>query len=103
MFEIFSESDKSVVLIEKIRNGEISLLNAKNDQLNFQSRLGKIKKGRSKSKEQKNKIKNINILYKGRKDAIKFYDDYSSMVSEAKTKVKGTWLKISTLKQMLQR
>ena len=39
------------------------------------------------------------MLYKGRKNVIKFYDDYSSMVAEAK----GTGLKILTPKQMLQR
>ena len=44
------------------------------------------------------------MLYKGRKEAIKFFDDYSSMVSEAKNKTtKGTGLKILTPKQMLQR
>ena len=44
------------------------------------------------------------ILYKARNEAIKFYDDYSLMMSEAKTKAtKGTGLKILTPKQMLQR
>ena len=44
------------------------------------------------------------MLYKARSEAIKFYDDYSLMMSEAKTKVtKGTGLKILTPKQMLQR
>ena len=44
------------------------------------------------------------MLYKARNKAIKFYDDYSLMMSKAKTKVtKGTWLKILTPKQMLQR
>ena len=46
------------------------------------------------------------MLYKGRSEAIKFYDDYSSMMSEAKAKAKatkGTGLKILTPKQMLQR
>ena len=44
------------------------------------------------------------MLYKARKEAIKFFDDYSSMVSEAKNKAtKGTGLKILTPKQMLQR
>ena len=36
------------------------------------------------------------MLYKARNEAIKLYDDYSSMVAEAKTK-------ILTPKQMLQR
>ena len=47
---------------------------------------------------------NIEILYKARNEAIKFYDDYSLMMSEAKNKAtKGTGLKILTPKQMLQR
>ena len=44
------------------------------------------------------------MLYKARNKAIKLFDDYSSMVSEAKAKAtKGTGLKILTAKQMLQR
>ena len=46
--------------------------------------------------------------YKARNEAIKFYDDYSLMMSEAKSKArknetKGTGLNILTPKQMLQR
>ena len=48
------------------------------------------------------------MLYKARNKAIKFYDDYSLMMSEAKYKekqneTKGKGLKILTPKQMLQR
>ena len=46
------------------------------------------------------------MLYKARSKAIKFYDDYSLMIPEAKAKAKatkGTGLKILTPKQMLQR
>ena len=44
------------------------------------------------------------MLYNARNEAIKFYDDYSLMVSEAKTKAtKGTGFKTLTPKQMLQR
>ena len=44
------------------------------------------------------------MLYKVRNSDIEFFDDYSSMVSEAKLKtIKGTGLKILTSKQMLQR
>ena len=46
--------------------------------------LGEIKKGAKNSNEQKNTIYNIELLYKERKEAIKFFDDYSLMVSEAK-------------------
>ena len=47
---------------------------------------------------------NIETLYKARSEAIKFLDDYSLMMSEAKTKaIKGTGFKILTPKPMLQR
>ena len=49
---------------------------------------------------------NIEMLYKARNEVIKFYDDYSLMVSEAKNKAKnktsGKGLKILTPKQLLQ-
>ena len=44
------------------------------------------------------------MLYKSRNEAIKYYDDYSSIMSEAKYRAtKGTGLKVLTPKQMLQR
>ena len=84
----------------------MSLVDAKIDQGKFKSDLGKIKNGSSnkKSEEQKSVLYGIELLYKSRNDVINFYDDYSSMVSEAKTKATtGTGLKILTPKQLLQR
>ena len=44
------------------------------------------------------------MLYKARNEAIKFYDDYSSMMFEAKYRAtKGKRLKILTPKQVLQK
>ena len=44
------------------------------------------------------------MLYKARNKAIKFSDDYCSLVPEAKTKAtKGAGLKILTPKNILQR
>ena len=37
-------------------------------------------------KSKNNALYNIEMLYKARNEAIKFYDDYSLMVSEAKIK-----------------
>ena len=50
--------------------------------------MGEIEKGNNKKrlKEQKNALCNTEMLYKAREEAIKFYDDYSLMVSEAKIK-----------------
>ena len=51
-----------------------------------------------------NILYNIEMLYKARNEAIKFYGNYSSMMSEAKYRAtKGTGVKILTPKQMLQR
>ena len=45
---------------------------------------------------QKNNLYNIQIFYRSRNEAIKFYDDYSSVMSEAEYKAtKGTGLKIN--------
>ena len=70
--------------------------------------MGEIKKGNKKhrSREQKNALYNIEMVYKARNEAIKFYDYYSLMMSELKTKAKeseGRGLKILTPKQILQR
>ena len=53
----------------------------------------------------KKKLANINVLFNSRCNAIKFIEDYVSMILEAKrlAKQEGTELKILTPKQMLQR
>ena len=76
---------------------------------NLNSNLGEVKKAhKNRSKKQKDSLRNIEMVYKAKNKAIKFYDDYSSMVSDAKnqsikrTKPRGIGLKILTFKQMLQ-
>ena len=86
--------------------GKISLVHAKSDQAEIKSNLSEVKKGNKKhrSKVQKNTLYNIEMLCKARNSVIGFFEDYSSIVSEAKLKtITGTWLKILTPKQMLQR
>ena len=95
-----------MLLLLSIKDDKISLTDIKNNQEKFKSYLREIKKGNNKrkSQEQKDTLYNIEILYKARNEAIKFYDGYSLIMSEAKTKaVKGEGLKILTPKQMLQR
>ena len=63
-----------------------------------------IQSGEMKLEEAKNDIKNIKLLYKSREAVIQLFNDYSSIASEAKYKVKHRdGLKILTPKQMLQR
>ena len=100
----FDEFHSALGIINKIQDGKEELADVKYNQKIFKLYLGEIKKGTKKSKEQKNTIYNIEMLYKARNEAIKFYDDYSLMMSEAKTKAKqnetkGTGLKILTPKK----
>ena len=80
----FDEFDNALGIINKIRDGKKDLAGVKKNQEKFKYYLGEIKKGAKKSKEQKNTIYNIEMLYKARNEAIKFYDDYSLMMSEVK-------------------
>ena len=89
----FDKFDNALNIINKIRNGEINLADVKNNQEKFKTYIGEIQKGNKKhrSKAQKSTLYNIEMLYKAKNEAIKFYDDYSLMMSEAKTKAtKGT-------------
>ena len=51
--EEFNTYDNALDLIHKIKNGEIKLADAKNNQINFKSSLDEIKRGSKKLKEQK--------------------------------------------------
>ena len=82
----------------------MKLEDAKELQNIFKSNLSKISKGRFQLEEQKSGSKNIKTLYKSREKVIKLFDDYSSIISEAKYKTNhGEGLKILTPRQMLQR
>ena len=83
----FDEFDNALYIIDKIQNGIIDLADVKNNQEKFKSYLGEIKKGnkKHKSKEQKNTSYNIEMLYKARNEAIKFYDDASNQPSKFRT------------------
>ena len=86
----FDKFDNAFSLLDKIRDGKISLTDVKERSRRFWKRSRRSKKRKP--------------LNNARKEVIKFFDDYFSMVSEAKIKAtKGTGLKIITLKQMLQR
>ena len=95
-----------LLLLSIKRDDKTGLADEKNNHEKFKSYLGETKKGnnRKKSREQRNASHNIETLYKARNKAIKFYDDYSLIMSVPKIKAtKGTRLKILTHKQMLQR
>ena len=84
--------------------GKISVEEAKNLQQHYEKYLKEIRKG-NKITEQKRTLANINVLIKARNKAIKFIEDYGSVIFEEKrlAKQEGTGLNILTSKQMLQR
>ena len=87
----FNEYIGAIDLINKIKDGDVSLKQAINDQDKLKSKLGDIKKGNSKGKS--------------RQAATDFFVEYTERVSEGRyrSKQEGTGLKILTPKQMFQR
>ena len=55
----FTQFDNAFSLLDKIRNGKISVTNAKNDQEKLRSDLSKIKRGNKKHKSNEGKKRNI--------------------------------------------
>ena len=102
----FSELEDPSTLLNEIKNGETSLEEAKIEQQNYLEYLNVIRKG-NKNAEQRKTLANMNMLYNARNDAIKFIEDYGSMILEAKKLAredqKGEGLKILTPNQMLKR
>ena len=54
----------------------------------FKITLNEISKGRFKSEEQKSALENIKLLYESWQAAIKLFNEYYSLESEAKYKTK---------------
>ena len=84
----------------------MSLEEAKIEQKNVLEYLNVTRKG-NKNAQQRKTLANVNMLYNARGDAIKFIEDYGSMIVEAKKLAredqKGEGLKILTPNQMLKR
>ena len=100
----FDKLDDLQVFLNDIKKGKISLKEAKNQQQNYYNYLNIIRRG-NRYADQKKVLANINIHFNVRNDAIKYIEDYGSMILEAKTlaKQEGTRLKILTPNQMLKR
>ena len=101
----FNKIEDPLTFLNDIKEGKISIQEAKDQQQNYYSYLNTIRRG-NKNASQKRTLANINILFNARDNAIKFYEDYSSMILEAKKLAReqeGTGLKILTYNQMLKR
>ena len=78
-----------ITFLHEIKKGETPLEEAKIMQENFLEYLSVIRKG-NKNAEQRKTLANIDMLYNARNDAIKFIEDYGSMILEAKKNSKRT-------------
>ena len=67
----------------------MSLEEVKNCRQNYLGYINIIRKG-NKNANQKNTLANINIFFNARNNAIKFIEDYGSMILEAKKTGKRT-------------
>ena len=76
----------SVDFLNGIKKGEITIEQAKASQEHFNNYLKTIRR-ENKTKEQENTLANTNRLINGRNNAIKFIEDYYSMILEANKKL----------------
>ena len=80
-----SELKDPEAFLDSIRKCKISIEEAPHKQEEFHRCLKKLII-ENQSEKQKKKLANINKLFKGRNNAIKFVDDYGSMILEARKK-----------------
>ena len=103
-FELDNTEDPFAFLND-IKKGKILLQKAKNIQKEYKKYLNKIRRG-NKTQEQIETLANMDILFNARDEAIRFIEDYGSMILEAKRLAKeqeGIGLKILTPNQILKR
>ena len=88
--EDFTKFDNALDLIDKIRDGEISLNKAKEEQAKLKSSIGEIKRVQKRNllKESREAKRHIENLCNARKVAIDFFDEYTSRASEARRHAK---------------
>ena len=75
-----------MAFLNEIKKGEITIEQAKDSQEDFNTYLETIQR-ENKTEQQKKALLNINRLFNGRNDSIKFVEDYGSMILEAKRKL----------------
>ena len=79
----FSELKSPLTLLDEIKKGEMTLEVAKDYQKDYLDYLKNIRKG-NKNAKPREILANLNMLYNAREKAIKFIEDYGSMILEAK-------------------
>ena len=81
----FSKKEDPLTFLSKIKKAEVTIEEAKESQKDFNKYLKVIRKG-NKYQELDKTLKNLNMLFNGRNDAINYIEDYGSMILEARKK-----------------
>ena len=98
LLDFFKLTDP-LTLLDKIEKGAITLETAKDYQKVLFENIKPIRKG-NKNTEQKKILANINTFYNARDSAIKFIEDYGSMILEAKSLSNDSLKPNQTLKRL---
>ena len=85
----FSLEKGPVDFLNEIKTGETTTEQVKDSQEDFNNYLKTIRRG-NKTKKQGNTLASIDRLFNGRNDALKFIEDYGSMIFEAKKSSRRT-------------
>ena len=78
----FDKSEDPILFLSTIKEGNISVEQAKNIQQDYERYLNSIGRG-NKTAKQKKPLENSNILFNARNKVINFIEDYGSMILEA--------------------
>ena len=81
----FSAKNNPITFFNNIKTNKITIEEAEALQEDFNKYPRMMGKG-NKTNQQKKALSNINILFNGRNDVIKFVEDYGSTILEAKKK-----------------
>ena len=82
----FTKTENPIVFFNNIKTNEIRIQEAKNLQEEFNEYLKKIRAEKNSLQNKSKMLANINMFFSGRNKVIKFIENYSSMILEAKRK-----------------
>ena len=85
----FNKIKDPITFLKDIKEGKISVEEAKEKQKDYYSYLNTIRRGNKNASEERT-LANINILFNAKDNVIKYIEDYSSMILEAKKTSKRT-------------
>ena len=79
----FDESEDPMLFLNDTKKGKISLEEARNIQQDYGNYVKYIRKG-NKNDEQRKTLANIDVLFNATNNAIRFIEDYGSVILDAK-------------------